>query len=436
MNSYIKLLLFSFILYSCGTPVPQKKKKAPPSPSGISYLNKLRNNLGMISLKTNKKLSNSSKSHARYLTKFGFKDPHVEKYKNSKLFTGHKVKDRVISAGYKTTYSSENITQSPTFDTKYLKSTISKSDQAITDLITAIYHRFTFLDYTFDEIGFGKDSKNYVYNLGNSHLNKLCSKKQSPIRGKFYTNLCSDKGKMIKVGLKKKALNEVIKKNSKDYILFPGPGFKNVHPVFYNEIPDPLPDLNMSGNPISLHFGPHVKDEIIVTNFRLKNVKTNKIVKVRHLNSKNDPNKLFRKNFFAFFPLQRLDWDTKYSARLTYQSCSSCKSKKRNKIFWSFKTRKFKYKTLTIANHNPRPVQIKNGEKVMLYFRPEKLNELNNRFSFKFRYSKNKKPLVKLKAIDSNTVFFQVKNAPPGQKINIFYKVENKKKRLVVKIRA
>ena len=123
MNSYIKLLLFSFILYSCATKVPQKKEKALPSPSGISYLNKLRNNLGMISLKTNKKLSYSSKNHARYLSKFGFKDPHVEKYKSSKLFTGHKVKDRVITAGYKTTYSSENITQSPTFDTKYLKPT-------------------------------------------------------------------------------------------------------------------------------------------------------------------------------------------------------------------------------------------------------------------------------------------------------------------------
>jgi hypothetical protein len=193
----------------------------------------------------------------------------------------------------------------------------------------------------------------------------------------------------------------------------------------------------MSGNPISLHFAPHIKNEIKITQFKLKNLKTNKALKVRQLNSKNDPNKFFRKNFFAFFPLQRLDWDTSYSARLTYQSCSSpCKSRKKKTIFWSFKTRKFKYKTLTIANHNPRPIKIKNGQKVMLYFKPKKQDEIIGRFSFNFKYSKNKKPLVKLKAVDTNTVFFQVKNAPPGQTINIFYKVEKKKKRLIVKIKS
>ena len=100
MNSYLKIFIFGFFLYSCATPVSQKKKKERSTLSGISYLNKLRNNLGMIPLKMNKILSKSSRNHARYLSKFGFKESHWEKFKNSKLYTGYTVGDRVIFAGY------------------------------------------------------------------------------------------------------------------------------------------------------------------------------------------------------------------------------------------------------------------------------------------------------------------------------------------------
>jgi hypothetical protein len=82
------------------------------------------------------------------------------------------------------------------------------------------------------------------------------------------------------------------------------PLIKDFHPVFYNEDPDPLPDLDMSGNPISLHFSPNIKDEIKVTQFKLKNNNTNKFFTERNLNSKNDPNKLFhkgKKNKHPFF---------------------------------------------------------------------------------------------------------------------------------------
>jgi hypothetical protein len=184
----------------------------------------------------------------------------------------------------------------------------------------------------------------------------------------------------------------------------------------------------MSGNPISLHFGPHIKNPVKITHFELKNAKTRKRLKVRQLNQNNDPHKKFRPNHFAFFPLHRLDWNTSYRAQLTYQI-----KKRKKTIRWSFKTRKLKYKTITIPNRRPGTLNLRRGQRVMLYFKPEKLNELNNKFRVNFKYF-DKKPKIKLKVFDSNTVFFQVKSSAPGQLINIFYKVENQKKNLKIKI--
>jgi uncharacterized protein YkwD len=335
-----RLFIFLVFLGACATPptpppspVVKKKIKKQLSPTGITYLNRMRKQLGMIPFKANQFLSRAAKNHARYLTKFGYKEGHVERFRKSKLYTGKKVSERVLHANYKTNYSGENIAPGPSVEPRYFQYPISKAAQVVTDLMSAIYHRFTFLDYTFNEIGFGQASQNYVYNLGNSHLNSLCSKKQSPIRGNFYTNLCKHKGRMIKVELKDKAVNKVVRQNKQDYILFPWPGHTNVHPVFYNEIPDPLPDLNMSGNPISLHFGPHIKSPVKITHFELKNEKTRKRLKVRQLNQNNDPHKKFRPNHFAFFPLHRLDWNTSYRAQLTYQI-----KKRKKTIRWSFKT--------------------------------------------------------------------------------------------------
>ncbi len=435
-NSYFRLFLFIFFLYSCATPVQKKEKQGFYTASGVSYLNKLRNDLGMISFKSNQKLSQSSLNHARYLTERGYQEGHFENYKKSRLFTGYDLSDRVKFVGYNSLYTGENITQTSNFDPSYLEKPISESDQAITVLLAAIYHRFFFLDYTFDEIGFGKDSKNYVYNLGNSDLNNICSKKHKRGSGKFYTGLCWDKGSMIKAELKEGAINKVISKNNKDYILYPGPSFENFHPVFYEEKPDPLPDLSISGNPISIHFSPKLKKNVKIVKFKLVNLKNKMALRVRQISSKNDPNKSFKKNFFAFFPLKRLDWDTFYRASLTYQICKKkCLSKERKVINWSFKTRKLKYKTLTVSTQNPRPIQIRNGEKVILYFKQDKLNEKSRSFSFSFKHFKNKKPFVDFKLLDSNTGFFEVTNAPLDQIINLYFKIGRKKKKLIVKIK-
>lgn len=437
MNSCTKIILFAFLLYSCAGPVPKKNRKDSDMLSSVAYLNKIRKDLGMIALKKNERLSRSSLNHARYLTKFGYQEGHFENNKSNNLFTGYHLKDRVKFVGYNTAYSGENIAQASSFNTNYLEQPFSESSQVITELLAAIYHRFVFLNYTYDEIGFGKDSKNYVYNLGNSYIDNLCSKNHKQVSGKFYTDLCREKGKMIRSDYKEAAINKVIKKNGKDYIIFPGPGFKTFHPVFYEEMPDPLPDLGMSGNPISIHFGPHIKKKIKIIKFNLINLKNNKVIKIRELNSKNDPNKKFRENFFAFFPLKRLDWDTDYSASLTYEQCKKiCKSKERKSIKWSFRTRKLKYNTLTLLSRNPKPIQIRNGEKTILYFKPEMINEKSSRFYFNFKYPVNKKPLVKFELLDSNTGFIEIKKASPGQVINLFYEVERQRRHLVIKVKT
>ena len=125
------------------------------------YLNQLRNNAGMISLDKNEKLEQSATNHANYLITNNLVG-HEETSGNTG-FTGKTAANRAVAAGYNSYIVGEGI------------ATGESAKQAIDSLFSAIYHRFTLLDFEYDEIGMALLNKDvdkniFVHNIGNEEL--------------------------------------------------------------------------------------------------------------------------------------------------------------------------------------------------------------------------------------------------------------------------
>ncbi|MGV6810366.1 MAG: CAP domain-containing protein [bacterium] len=136
--------------------------------SPIHLLNKYRETLSMIPLQENESLGAAAANHAYYLSELGannvktFEDAHEEKA--GKIgFTGKSVAQRAMYAGYPHQATLENIS----LGTRDAKSSIDL-------LLSGIYHRFGFLTFDKDEIGFAEKNNIYVYNLGRSDLSETC----------------------------------------------------------------------------------------------------------------------------------------------------------------------------------------------------------------------------------------------------------------------
>jgi len=250
------LTLFSAYLYILAdSPIPQKIiVKENPSidtqieqKKALSYLNKLRDGVGLIPLVTNPKLATSAKNHANYLIENGIIGHYEERGKIG--YTGEYGSNRAIYSGYKTSMVIENISNN-NFSAK----------ESIDGLMGAIYHRFGFLDFHIDEIGIGveqsktdKSQTAFVYDMGSHNLEEICQKKNSIKFGKYATNICADKSLKIEAKLFNHILDINRKRNPK-VITYPFNGQTDVPPAFYDELPDPLPNYSVSGFPISISF--------------------------------------------------------------------------------------------------------------------------------------------------------------------------------------
>ena len=128
------------------------------------------------------------------------------------------------------------------------------------------------------------------------------------------------------------------------YVPWPAHKMQNVDVAFYNEIPDPLPDLEESGYPFSLQFNPDKVKTVTILKvdlaYQALPSKADQpwlpVTSIRSLNQLNDPNKKLSALQFAWFPLQKLRWGSRY--RVTV------KAKINHKIEilqWQFKTKSF-----------------------------------------------------------------------------------------------
>jgi len=338
-------------------------RKAPPmdihyeKSRALRLLNDIREAMGMNTLLHNDMLAKAAQAHANYLVQNGVTS-HVER-SGLQGFTGRTPAQRAVRSGYLSTQVTENL------------STKNRNAQSSIDgLFSAIYHRFGFLDTGIDEIGVGtmqdphdSDKSAFVYLMGNSRLNALCHEKSFRGYGKYVYGVCRDKDHRIaqKRFLEAKEANQ---KYNPKIVFYPYDGQENVPTAFFDEIPDPLPDYDVSGFPVSVSFNEHYFKKVELLSFRLYE-KGNKLVPfVRVMSHQSDPHGRFTSHQFALFPLKRLKYDTEYRAEIIYRSGGR---KKRSS--WRFHTRR-PLEPMFRIEKKEGTITIKSGKSYLVYLVP------------------------------------------------------------------
>ena len=352
---------------------------------GLAYLNTIREHAGLIKLKNNKFLQKAAHSHAKYLIQ-NQQNGHYEK-KGKYSYTGYTPSQRVIKAGYPSTYVMENISINTV---GYAKS--------IDNLFSAVYHRFVFLNLDKDEIGFSvattekkrKVKRAYVYDIGSSGISELCKRSFSMENGVYYMkDICKQSSKMVPNVLVEERKDEVRRKN-KDIILYPYDGQTQIWPAFYNEYPDPLPDYKVSGFPISVQFNPVNYKNVKLKSFRLYDAVGKEIKETRILQHHNDHNHFLTKLEFALMPLKRLEFDTNYT--VLFEAIADGYYVKKN---WSFRTVRPKEKIHTVTDKKTK-LTVQAGSTAILYMVPDSGKDI--------LYSYRSKGGIRASFLDQNTL--------------------------------
>ncbi len=348
----------------------------------LDYLNTLRQKAGMSKYLYNKDLEKAATAHALYL----IKNKTLGHYESpgKKGFVGKTPKHRVLKMGYNVGFVTENVSND-SLDYK----------DSIDGLFSAIYHRFGFLDFQSDEIGIGiaqdpKDTnrKAYVYNMGIYELNNLCSQKSYSGNKRYLYKVCKDPNHKIEKSAFSNAMNAK-KSTAKKIVIYPYNNQKDVPPAFYKESPDPLPEYDVSGFPVSFQFNDYFFKNAKLTSLSLFDP-NNKEVDAKILYKKNDPNGMIKKNQYALFPLKRLSYDTTYKVSATYTS-----NGKKYKKEWSFTTKKLP-KPFFIIKKNRSKITISPKITYTLYFEPLNAHDILNGMHFPAD--------LKVKFLDQNTI--------------------------------
>jgi uncharacterized protein YkwD len=357
----------------------------------FSYINHIRNGAGLHQLSHNHFLEKAAQNHSNYQTRHGI--GHYER-KRTAGFTGVTASERSIHAGYALKQASENIA--------YTRS----EKEGVENLMTAIYHRFGFLDYKIDEMGSGeaklRNDKNsvFTYVMGNSHLAKECRRSSYKNESPYYQGVCKNAKQKMSAS-KKDYLESKLTCFAPKYILYPYSGEESVLPVFFEETPDPLPSYSMVGNPISIEFNPKfLQQSIKVSKVTLTDLNTKRKLSLMPFYKRNDPHKKLLSTQFAFYPKKRLQFNHSYEVALTYKLQSESSS---NRIKWRFATQKFD--KLIEVNRQTKTLALLNNRTYTLYFKPNSSAARDSRSShpeFGYRFFEGTE--IKYKIIDSMTI--------------------------------
>jgi hypothetical protein len=334
----------------------------------LNLLNEIREAMGMNTLVENSRLEAAALAHSKY-TVTNHTVSHDELH-GLPGFTGKTPAERAIYAGYLSRQVTEN-----------LSAHNPDARRSIDGLFSAIYHRFGFLDVGIDEIGVGvwqdptdSDKSAFVYLMGNTQLNALCAESSFKGYGRYVYGVCKEphhrisQKKFLKAQKSNKWLNPKV-------LLYPYDGQSDVPPAFYNEIPDPLPDYDVSGFPLSVLFNDYFFDRIKLLSFKLYE-SDKEVLPVRLINHENDPNHRLTPLQFALLPLQRLKYDTVYDAAIIYMD----KGIKRS-LQWQFHTRRLDER-LVRMKYDYIAIEVKPAESLLLYLVPRNAHDIPKRIIF------------------------------------------------------
>ena len=352
----------------------------------LDYLNGLRTKAGLPKFSEQSNLNTAAQNHSDYMQINNVAGHYEDSSKSG--YTGYSPMDRALDSSYSSRVVSENLSAGVETDT-----------ESIDGLFSAIYHRFGFLNLSFDEIGIGKshngDTYFYTYDMGNTGVNLLC---QETAASSGYKNVCSDAEKIVDRADFENALSSH-KESAPELIIWPAVNSDNIPPVFYEESPDPLPNDSVTGYPISVEFNDGKFDTPpTVSSFTLVNVVTNSAVdNIVVMNENNDPHDDFTAYQFALFPEKRLEWGSQYRAKIIYTYDGVEKTK-----IWSFSTRSLQSKAdkfYRIENNADISLNVISGSHYAIYVVPNNTNDSLGNASYS--YTSN---TPTFSYIDSNTV--------------------------------
>ena len=330
----------------------------------VAYLNEYRRGSGLSSLRQNQILSQAAKNHAEYSAQNEYMG-HDEAAGRAK-FSGATPADRALAVGYKSTLVLENIAYKSDFK------------EAVDGLFSAIYHRFSFLNLSVDEVGYALASKDkfnaFVFEMGNSRLNAFCARGASDTgAGRFYTNVCADKNLKIK-----DAKFDNFTGSSKPFVKFPDA--TAVTPYFSGEIPDPFPECKITANPVSIEFNANA-GEVKFKDFEIFK-DGRKLQNLHVITSKNDVNSKFSKGQFAAFSREVFDFGAQYEAVFSYEQANAQSTGAQVKqIKWSFKTKTPQNPYFDARDGDVLGVDA--DKTYEIFFRPKDCNDLMTRYVYK-----------------------------------------------------
>jgi uncharacterized protein YkwD len=258
---------------------------------GFNWINYRRTQAGVGALARNNLLDRSSQAHSDY-QRLNNLVTHDEE-SNRAGFTGVTVEDRVQAAGYKLVrnYASGEIIAATTNNSGFYMAE---------ELVTAVYHRFVMFEPLFKDMGTGAatGSDSYVY---------------------FTTNLGATGG--YSPGLP-----------SHTIVSWPFDGQTGVQPNFLSnfEEPDPVPDINEVGYPVSVHA--NLTETITVQSFTVR-PRGGSNLTTRLLLKGQDPNTVMT-SVAAIVPLAPLAAATTYDVSFSGTVGGAAVSKT-----WSFSTK-------------------------------------------------------------------------------------------------
>jgi len=343
----------------------------------FDYVNEIREVMGMNGLTPNTLLERAAQNHADYLVANHAKS-HFEVVGKSH-FTGVTPVDRVAHVGYASLRVSENL------------STHHHSAKAsVEGLFSAIYHRFAFLDPQIDETGVGVtqdvaegSNSAFVYVMGNSQIRNLCQEESFNGVGKYVYKVCADREHRIRAKVFTRALHFQQQENPR-LILYPYDRQEAVPPVFYEESPDPLPESEVSGFPVSVIFNPAFFDPAAseqISDVSLTLYKNQEKVPAYFMDRGNDPHGRFSTHQFALFPEERLAYNTRYEAVLRYRYKDEVQQR-----IWHFSTTQIE-EPLYMIIQPEQTIHIKAGSDCVLYFKPKDAHDLLGNIHYPQRIS-------------------------------------------------
>ena len=366
--------------------------------SAYNKLEEVRRQAGMPVLTVNTQLENAAQGHANYLLSNSITG-HYQTI-GTPGFTGTTPTNRAIAANYSNQLISENVSSGNL-----------TAINSVSTLMTAIYHRFGFLNFKSDEAGIGvtgaqSASGRYVYDLGSQLMSEACEQPEAS-SGTYYTNVCNPDIKLAEAFYN--SANNRAQARNPAVILWPAPGAINATPAFFEESPDPLPDFSVSGNPISVQFNKFYFSNIEVSEFRLFDQNGSEITNTRLIDSTNDVNSRFDTYQYALFPLDRLKWNTPYSVRLVYIADGETFTKE-----WGFTTAKPEGLDSRTVNQNGQQFIMGNGSEIAIYIPPESTTDTIGSVSYSYSSGSN----VDLRFIDQNTLYIRY-NGSVGNKVSV-----------------